>query len=342
MKAVSPNLAHKRLKQHFGKLMVATIAAPLVCGVMVLIPSEVRVRHQETEVALELVIASDSPTILAHSHHSDLKQHNPWKLAWWITGSLTAWVVVEAFVAKKWSLSQPHHSISPTQKILDKITKLWYALQKFCQQIPERITHQQRIQELEAAIAYYQQQLKLETNQQTIRLAALISHLQFTTAELEKVKRQAKAFEQYVITENEQLTHENQELQDNLNVAKAQIYYLQHSLDESRKGLALASNYTTEEQFLLAFSREAQGKLTLLSQTDRRKYHKVFKTLNIMSFNLQHPSLHTHEYNSLSGPDGEKVFESYVENKTPSAWRVFWYYGPGKQFLTIYDITAHP
>jgi len=31
-----------------------------------------------------------------------------------------------------------------------------------------------------------------------------------------------------------------------------------------------------------------------------------------------------------------------VENRTPSAFRVFWYYGPGKDTLTILAITPHP
>jgi len=46
-------------------------------------------------------------------------------------------------------------------------------------------------------------------------------------------------------------------------------------------------------------------------------------------------SLHTHKYDSISGPDGEEVFEAYAENKTPAAYRIFWYYGPNKNEITI-------
>jgi DNA repair exonuclease SbcCD ATPase subunit len=343
MKPITAKLTEHRLKQHLGKLIVAAIATPLVCGATMMPNSDPITENHHRQPNLELLaIAPDSPPTLAHSHNTDLNQENPWKLAWWLTGSLTAWVVVETFVVKKSSFSDYFQVNWPSQKFLDQITKLWDQTKSICQQIPERITHQQRIKELETEILYYQEQLKQETNQQQTRLAALISHLELTTAELEQVKQQAKAFEQYVITENEQLTTENQELQDNLNTAKAQIYYLQHSLDESRKGLALASNFNETEPFLLAFSKEARDQLTLLSQTDGRKYQKIFKTLNLMSSNLRHPSLQTHEYNSLSGPNGEKIFESYIENNNPSAWRIFWYYGPGKQFLTIYNITPHP
>lgn len=47
-----------------------------------------------------------------------------------------------------------------------------------------------------------------------------------------------------------------------------------------------------------------------------------------METNLRHPSLNTHKYDTLNGPNGEDVFESYAQNKTPGAYRVFWHYGP--------------
>jgi 3'-phosphoadenosine 5'-phosphosulfate sulfotransferase len=46
---------------------------------------------------------------------------------------------------------------------------------------------------------------------------------------------------------------------------------------------------------------------------------------------------------------GKKVFEAYVQQNTPGAYRVFWYYGPdevdksGKRpVITIIAITPHP
>lgn len=95
-------------------------------------------------------------------------------------------------------------------------------------------------------------------------------------------------------------------------------------------------------EFRLQFSTEAEETLANLQQTDPKKYKKMLKTLGLMQINLHHPSLNTHKYDSLSGADGEEVFEAYVENKTPSAWRIFWYYGPGKNVITILAITPHP
>jgi hypothetical protein len=36
------------------------------------------------------------------------------------------------------------------------------------------------------------------------------------------------------------------------------------------------------------------------------------------------------------------VFESYVQNRTPGAYRVFWCYGPEQGQITIVAITPHP
>jgi hypothetical protein len=66
------------------------------------------------------------------------------------------------------------------------------------------------------------------------------------------------------------------------------------------------------------------------------------KTLALMETNLRHPGLKTHKYHSLSGPNGEEIFEAYVQNKTPGAYRIFWYYGPDKNQITILAITTHP
>jgi hypothetical protein len=49
-----------------------------------------------------------------------------------------------------------------------------------------------------------------------------------------------------------------------------------------------------------------------------------------METNLRHPSLNTHKYKSFRDPNGEEIFESYVQQKTSNAYRIFWLYGPEK------------
>ena len=76
-------------------------------------------------------------------------------------------------------------------------------------------------------------------------------------------------------------------------------------------------------QFRLLFSLEAKLTLENLEQVNPKKFQKVLKTLGLMETNLRHPSLNTHKYESLAGANGEEVFEAYVKNKTPAAFRVF-------------------
>lgn len=95
-------------------------------------------------------------------------------------------------------------------------------------------------------------------------------------------------------------------------------------------------------EFDLVFQPEAEETLIKLEQIDPKKYKKVLSTLGKMQTNMRHPSLKTHKYDSLSGLKGEEVFEAYVENRTPGAYRVFWYYGIGKNVITILAITPHP
>jgi hypothetical protein len=101
----------------------------------------------------------------------------------------------------------------------------------------------------------------------------------------------------------------------------------------------------------LRFTPEAQRNLKDLeiSRVRQRLLTQLQKTLGLLETNLRHPSLNTHLYSSLHGPNGEEVFEAYVQNRTPGAFRVFFYYGPdrtsGKKripILTIIAITPHP
>lgn len=73
-------------------------------------------------------------------------------------------------------------------------------------------------------------------------------------------------------------------------------------------------------------------------------FKQVVKCLSLLRENPRHPGLQTHEFHSIGHPytKGEKVFEAYVQNRTPGAYRLFWCYGPGKGQITVIAITAHP
>lgn len=73
-------------------------------------------------------------------------------------------------------------------------------------------------------------------------------------------------------------------------------------------------------------------------------FKQVYKTINLLKSNPRHPSLNTHEYDSIENPYNlkEKIFEAYMQNNTPGAYRVFWCYGPKQKQITILAITPHP
>jgi hypothetical protein len=96
--------------------------------------------------------------------------------------------------------------------------------------------------------------------------------------------------------------------------------------------------------FALYFSNEAKNQLKELKEDGglAKRFRAVSETLKKLQNNPKHPGLQTHEYFSLCGPRGEKVFEAYAENNTPGAYRIFWCYGPEKSAITVLAITPHP
>ncbi len=97
-------------------------------------------------------------------------------------------------------------------------------------------------------------------------------------------------------------------------------------------------------EFDLRFTINAEEDLkALIADTGKKSVRKaVLKTLKLMSSNLKHPSLNTHKYDDMEGPKKEEVFESYAQNNTPGAYRIFWFYGPERKVITILAITPHP
>jgi len=95
--------------------------------------------------------------------------------------------------------------------------------------------------------------------------------------------------------------------------------------------------------FEILLSEIAFAELDLL-RSDRNyclRVKAVEKTLRLLT-NPKHPGLQSHEFTSLHGPHGEKVFESYAQQNTPAAYRIFWHYGPNRKQITVVSITAHP
>lgn len=80
------------------------------------------------------------------------------------------------------------------------------------------------------------------------------------------------------------------------------------------------------------------------------KLKKVRKALGLLGRDPRYPGLNSHGYENFPGHGDEKVWDSYVENNTPSAWRIYWMYGPDEKDLetgqdipviTVLQISAH-
>jgi hypothetical protein len=102
----------------------------------------------------------------------------------------------------------------------------------------------------------------------------------------------------------------------------------------------------------LRFTLTADEQLARIENTPALEdvLKQVRKTLGYLETNLRAKSLQTHEFESLTRRYGKKIFEAYVQQNTPGAYRVFWHYGPdetdknGKRIavITIVAITPHP
>lgn len=100
----------------------------------------------------------------------------------------------------------------------------------------------------------------------------------------------------------------------------------------------------TQNNFELKFTEDADLDMEEL-RSDRSKIavaKAVIKSLRFMKGNVKHPSLNSHKYDEMEGPNGEEIFESYAQNNTPGAYPIFWFYGPEKKEITVIAITPHP
>jgi hypothetical protein len=98
------------------------------------------------------------------------------------------------------------------------------------------------------------------------------------------------------------------------------------------------------EIFIKAITKYNQSHYNLLKSDPslHKRYKAVKITIQLLASDPRHNSLQTHEFSSLKGLHGEKIFEAYAEQNTPAVYRVFWYYGPSKDQITIIAITRHP
>lgn len=96
--------------------------------------------------------------------------------------------------------------------------------------------------------------------------------------------------------------------------------------------------------FFLSFTPGVKQSLKELKNSTHleKRFKAVSKALKYLENDPRHQSLQTHQYFSLFGPNGEKVFEAYAEQDTPADYRIFFYYGNHRGEIVVFAITPHP
>src|SRR5258708_25459109 len=99
--------------------------------------------------------------------------------------------------------------------------------------------------------------------------------------------------------------------------------------------------------FKLKFAKQPAQMLDELESnaSQQARLRKVRKALGQLDLNPRHAGLHSHHYESFPADRDVKVWDSYGENNTPSAWRIFRQSGPaephGPRAITVLHIAPH-
>lgn len=82
------------------------------------------------------------------------------------------------------------------------------------------------------------------------------------------------------------------------------------------------------DQFDVYLTESAGDLHDRLASSDRARWRKINKALKLLAADPKHPSLAVHKYDDYAGagPSGEDIWIAYIENHTPGAWRLLFYY----------------
>jgi len=86
-------------------------------------------------------------------------------------------------------------------------------------------------------------------------------------------------------------------------------------------------------------ARKQEGRL---GKDQEKFFKKLVKVLGYLSADPRHNSLSSHEISDLSRQHSLKIFQSYLENNTLGAGRIFWTYGPNKGDITVLAVESRP
>lgn len=119
------------------------------------------------------------------------------------------------------------------------------------------------------------------------------------------------------------------------------VYFMaQRELASRKHPLVKDDDHGQKDKIMAALSQKHQA--GTLSADERTRLKLFVKCFQRLSLDPKYPGLKTHEISKLSQKYGMRVRQSYPQNNSPSAGRVFWIYGPGKSQITVCGIEPHP
>ena len=74
---------------------------------------------------------------------------------------------------------------------------------------------------------------------------------------------------------------------------------------------------------------------------ERKLWKQLEKTLRLLAENPKHPSLASHKIQGLKKAYPYEVWQSYVENHTPGAKRLYWHY-MSENAIEVTAVELHP
>ncbi len=95
--------------------------------------------------------------------------------------------------------------------------------------------------------------------------------------------------------------------------------------------------------FRLKLTPRALEQRELVERTNKKRFKKINKALRLLRDDPHYPSLNAHKWDTLKGqaPDGGDMWTAYVENNSPSAWRIFFFYD-SREAGVIYVTSIEP
>ena len=94
-------------------------------------------------------------------------------------------------------------------------------------------------------------------------------------------------------------------------------------------------------ELLATAQAEEQIESIMKDRSKKGLQTQLKKALRLLQENPKHPGLRSHSLEASEGVYGVKVWTSYVQNKTPQAHRMLWYYGPSEKQITLLAVIPH-